>query len=1174
MKDIIAKLTAIENGKKKLTENSQWERDTRGLDEPPAPIGEAGGPPPAKVYPDTKEGVLQYMQYGYDKSFLKRLDLPTCKIHADPSVEGVWAVDSMASGFRCIIYLAGYNDPWGQKRTMNDNEEGGFKMSTMKSMVERGDLTPKMMKHWVKCGSLEPQDMDKLMEWHSVNFGESVEEATLNGPTQKYNDPDEDYDDDSEGNGGCPECGTPFNPSWTYCHHCGDGAPDQDLDEAGGGQRWKVTYWVEEKSYDDRPGREYEDSDIVTAPDADAAYRIVKDRPKQTGRMRYDFKVTPAGPSDDLDESNGDNDDEIVASTTIPTIDESDDWKEPVSPVVSAITNRIMRQRLDLLQKYGPEAVTNAIDEVAEFVGDDLEEIGTSDVSIWVKSVERALTSGVTEGAYGDDGADWEPPWEKEEPQERDPDRDYDEMRQREIDDEVDESIVGAGLMAAGIGAAVQGDHMSNAQNSRYNMNQAAKYSQAPNGGKMPQLQVPRAKTSSGYNSTAKTTVDKYGGISQCAGNCSEGEELTEDPLLGTAMQQAKIGPKMLVWYRNGEDNTIFYGDSPVASNVPPEQAKAKFDFIKMKLATRYAALQDSKINKGKKVIEGAKVDRMVGHIKSSEKKLGKSSKDAENIAWATANKRGMLDNKNKKKTTEGQVDEVFDTPQGQAVRKSYQKKAGEAIRKAQLAGDYDTVAKRAVGVARSYQPPQKQQQSAFQTSEGKTTMRNKLREGMEHLDNVSDPQLKEVLRHFGKEVRDFAAGKDLDDHLYNALYDFYFDEMPYGTKKARTGDPYNWVSDRLDRDLGNHNVPSNPMGVGEGAAGDIMPTESIDSLPDDEWYDSEGALSSDGAYDAGGHYDAERDAGKAEYNRDTMDEDSFDPTQDKDPGDEVLVELNGKDEELITEKLAEVGLDHGLDFWFEGNEIVVIGSREARVVTSTVGGHIQSHDGEEFRIGATPRPKKGGTPDDMADLLNVPDLIGDSLGGMMGEGKMSELDIERKEKREKASKEAREKKAKEEKAKKAKEKLKEDVDAEDIELLTMQYKSGQLTYDQFREKLDSMDQTDYSMRQGEMGMYDGDTAAGHRHDAFNAENGMDDDFGDDPEEDDFADGASNESVDNDEIVNRPAPKQLPGYGTAAGDKDRQGRRQPMTAPGNNPMAEARKLMSQYSAMLNGIVKK
>ena len=46
---------------------------------------------------------------------------------------------------------------------------------------------------------------------------------------------------------------------------------------------------------------------------------------------------------------------------------------------------------------------------------------------------------------------------------------------------------------------------------------------------------------------------------------------------------------------------------------------------------------------------EGAKVDRMVKHVAKSEKKLGHSKKEAENIAWATANKRGMLDNKNKK---------------------------------------------------------------------------------------------------------------------------------------------------------------------------------------------------------------------------------------------------------------------------------------------------------------------------------------------------------------------------------------------------------------------------------------------------------------------------------------------------------------------------------------------
>jgi len=51
----------------------------------------------------------------------------------------------------------------------------------------------------------------------------------------------------------------------------------------------------------------------------------------------------------------------------------------------------------------------------------------------------------------------------------------------------------------------------------------------------------------------------------------------------------------------------------------------------------------------GESMREGQKVDRMVSHIKKSEVKAGKSPKDAESIAWATANKRGMLDNKNKK---------------------------------------------------------------------------------------------------------------------------------------------------------------------------------------------------------------------------------------------------------------------------------------------------------------------------------------------------------------------------------------------------------------------------------------------------------------------------------------------------------------------------------------------
>ena len=60
------------------------------------------------------------------------------------------------------------------------------------------------------------------------------------------------------------------------------------------------------------------------------------------------------------------------------------------NPVAGAITRRIMMQRLDLLSKYGPVKVMAAIDEVADFVG-DVEEIGSSDVSGWVKHVEQML---------------------------------------------------------------------------------------------------------------------------------------------------------------------------------------------------------------------------------------------------------------------------------------------------------------------------------------------------------------------------------------------------------------------------------------------------------------------------------------------------------------------------------------------------------------------------------------------------------------------------------------------------------------------------------------------------------------------------------------------------------------------------------------------------------------
>ena len=64
-----------------------------------------------------------------------------------------------------------------------------------------------------------------------------------------------------------------------------------------------------------------------------------------------------------------------------------------------------------------------------------------------------------------------------------------------------------------------------------------------------------------------------------------------------------------------------------------------------------------------------------------------------------------------------------------------------------------------------------------------------------------------EVMAILAKHPQDVARMKQTGDintasGLYTALYRYYSDEMPYGTQKARDGDPVEWIMDRLD-DLG-----------------------------------------------------------------------------------------------------------------------------------------------------------------------------------------------------------------------------------------------------------------------------------------------------------------------------------------------------------------------------------
>ena len=74
---------------------------------------------------------------------------------------------------------------------------------------------------------------------------------------------------------------------------------------------------------------------------------------------------------------------------------------------------------------------------------------------------------------------------------------------------------------------------------------------------------------------------------------------------------------------------------------------------------------------------------------------------------------------------------------------------------------------------------------------------------------------LQHILNTFKRDVKDFEAGDEMSQALHDALYDYYFDDMPDGVKKARTGDPYEWVSDRFAADLGIPGSGMNSPGIG-----------------------------------------------------------------------------------------------------------------------------------------------------------------------------------------------------------------------------------------------------------------------------------------------------------------------------------------------------------------------
>lgn len=207
-----------------------------------------------------------------------------------------------------------------------------------------------------------------------------------------------------------------------------------------------------------------------------------------------------------------------------------------------------------------------------------------------------------------------------------------------------------------------------------------------PQVGQMQMKEKDEGKPGKNFAKIAKSAGERYG--SKAAGERVAGavraklakqgkleEENLDEISKGKAMQalqyaasdpdderslsmQQKIGKKWPEMKKHAADAayTSAFGrmDRDIFQDPDKLAARAKTSYRMNKGGT--ANKQDLKARFRREVDEGAKVDRMVKHIEKSERKLGKSKEKASDIAWATANKRGMLDNKNKKKVKEGDI--------------------------------------------------------------------------------------------------------------------------------------------------------------------------------------------------------------------------------------------------------------------------------------------------------------------------------------------------------------------------------------------------------------------------------------------------------------------------------------------------------------------------------------
>ena len=61
--------------------------------------------------------------------------------------------------------------------------------------------------------------------------------------------------------------------------------------------------------------------------------------------------------------------------------------------------------------------------------------------------------------------------------------------------------------------------------------------------------------------------------------------------------------------------------------------------------------------------------------------------------------------------------------------------------------------------------------------------------------------QVLEILQKYPEAYAKILDDGEVNDNekLYNELFEYFLEDMPYGVQKARTGDPVEWITEHLD---------------------------------------------------------------------------------------------------------------------------------------------------------------------------------------------------------------------------------------------------------------------------------------------------------------------------------------------------------------------------------------